>query len=279
MPKIDLVDPNYKKNLVSKDLNIQLSQSSFTFCINSSKEKELLAFKSYEFKNALNLDDLLRQGKAIVENEPLLKDTFSKTRFIYINRKSTLVPDEFFEPDLCRRYIDFNQPIDELDELHFNSIFRIRSKLIFTVHTYLATFITQHFKNVEFFNQAYSLIDILGGVAGRSEGNQVLLNLNKDFFDMVVFNNNRLRLSNTFLYTSSNDLIYFILFVCKQLEIDASKSAFYITGEYAEKNELMKECSAYLNIIRKPEFFNDLSETIKIKNEHMIYFATLFKLI
>jgi hypothetical protein len=278
MPEINLVDSNIKKNADDKELSVQISQNSFTYCINSVKEKNVLAFRSYKFTNAVLFEDVLGQTESILEQDSLLSIPFSKTRFLYICRKSTLVPDEFFEPELIKRFIDFNQPIDDLDELHFNNIYRIKSKLVFAIPTYLAAHIIEKFKNVEFYNQAMPLIDILGGLSNKSESFQIIINLNKEFFDVVIYQQSKLRLSNSFLYSNSTDLVYFILFVCKQLNIDLSSSIFYMLGECSTMPDLVSELSGFIRNIKKPEIFQDLSTSIKLKNDFLMQYATLFKL-
>jgi hypothetical protein len=279
MPTINLLDPSLNKNNEEKELSVQISMNSFSFCINTLRDKNVIAFRSYHYKDALLFEDILNQTESILEQDPLLKLPFTRTKLLYISRKSTLVPDEFFEPELSKRYIEFNQPIDDLDELHYNSIYRIKSKLVFAIPTYLAATITESFKKIEFINQAMPLIDILGGLSNRNEGFHVLVNLNKEFFDIVITKNGKLLLYNSFLYVNSNDLAYFILFVCKQLDIDCSTSHFYVVGECSNKPELIKGLSGFIKNIQKPQILQDLYQTIKIKDELLLQYATLFKLV
>jgi len=149
MSEINLIDPTIRKNTEDKELSIQISLNGFSYCVCTANDKNVIAFRSYQYNNAILFEDVLSQTEAIIEQDSLLSMPFTKTRLLYISRKSTLVPDEYFDPDLIKRYIDFNQPIDDLDELHFNNIYRIKSNLVFAIPTYLATFITDKFKNIE----------------------------------------------------------------------------------------------------------------------------------
>jgi len=279
MSEINLVDTSLKKSREDKELSMQVSQHGLTYCINSRVSKSIMAFRTYKFSEVILLDDLLKQTEHILQRDPLLKLPFTKSRCLYVSRKSTIIPDEFFEPELLKKYIEFNQPIDDLDELHFHNIFRIKSKLVFAVPTYLAAQITKKFKNVEFSNQSGPLINLLGGVSIKTDNFQVIINLNKEFFDIIVYRQGKLTLCNNYLYTNSNDLLYFVLFVCKQLNIDLSTATFYILGEFSQNHHLVHELSVYIKNLKKLDPGHGLSFKVKVKNEIQQKYASLLKLI
>jgi hypothetical protein len=279
MPEIDIIDHSLIKNTDDKELSVQIDMSGFSFCVCSAINNNILAFRSYRFSDAVLLEDVLNQTESILEQDSLLKLPFKKTRFLYINRKSTLIPNEFFQPELLKRFMDFNQPIDDLDELHYNDIDCINSKVVFALPTYMAGIITDKFKNVEFLNQAKPLIEISIDLSANSEGDHVIINLNKEFFDMIVYKKGKLCLCNSFLYVNSSDLLYFVLFVCKQLNTDYTSSVFYLTGEQSYRIALVQELSTFIKNIQKPEFGQTIQGTIKIPKEIQLRYATLFKIL
>ena len=91
--------------------------------------------------------------------------------------------------------------------------------------------------------------------AKRRSNNFVYINdliiINKEFFDIIVVQNNALKFINTFLYVNSIDLLYFILYVCKQLKIDAKKMTFHLAGEESDKAELTNDLHDYIPRLKK----------------------------
>ena len=278
MPEINLVDHSFKDYLEESEITIQISLNGFSFCISTPSDKTIRVFRSYRFLHAVMLEDVLNETMSIVLKDDLLKLSFKKAKAIFINRKSTIVPNEFFNPELSKKILEFNQPIDDLDELHFNSIENIHSKLIFTFPSYLAGILSDHFKNISFYNQSFPLIQLLHNLPSGENDFKIGINLNKEFFDMVVIKNDNLKLSNNYLYVNSTDLLYFILFVCKQLEINPAASLFYFTGEQCSNQELLHGLSGYLKNIVHPETIDGASFSIRLKQEVFSQYATLFKL-
>ena len=278
MPVINIVDPSIHKNNEVKYLSIQISKSEFVYCI-STLSKNILVFRSYKYTNALLFEDFLNQTESFLEQDSLLALSFDKIHLLYIDRKSTLIPNDFFKPESLKSFMEFNQPLDDLDELHYNNIDCINSKVVFAFSTYIAGILTDKFKKIEFFNQAKPLIELSDELSSFTKDDHVLINLNKEFFDIVIYSKGKLRLYNSFMYVNASDLIYYILFVCKQLNIDYTLSAFYIIGELCDRQDLIKELSVFIKNIQSP-FLKEIAQgMIRIPNDLHLKYATLFKLL
>jgi len=279
MPEISLVDKTLDQYTNQTEIAIQVSPGGLSFCIYTTIDKTARAFRHYKLSNALLLEDILKFTREILQKDELLQIPQQKAKVIFINRKSTLVPNEFFKPELCKKLLEFNQPVSELDEIHFNSIDFCDSKHVFTLPTYFAGIIVDKLKNVVFYNQATPLLVLLNEIGCNKTGHSIMINLNNEFFDIAVMLDGRLIFYNNFLYVNSTDLLYFILYVCRQLEIDKETSCFYLTGEQSIKKELTDEISRYLKKIRMPTELGDIRFTPLTQKIELSRFATLLNLI
>jgi hypothetical protein len=172
-------------------------------------------------------------------------------KVIFTGRKSTMVPYVFFSTDHLKQLLEFNHPMEDLEEIHYNDIHFSESYIAFAIPTYVAQLITDNFKVVEFYNQATPLLFYADKLIAENSGKGVIINLNKEFFDIIVIQNNKLKFINTFLYVNPVDLLYFILFACKQLKIDTKKTAFHLTGELSNDLKLTTELSDYIPNLKK----------------------------
>lgn len=254
MPEINLVDANLKNYQDTAELSIQVNLNGFSFCICSSEDRRLHAFCHYAFQKILLQEDVLNQIDDILYKEELLRLHYKKVRVIYTGRKSTLVPDEFFRTDSLKQILEFNQPIDALDEIHYNALPACQSQLVFAIPTYFAGLITEKFKQAQFYSQATPLL-----ISALSDGEvpgteKVIIQLSKEFFDIIIISEGKLRLYNTFLYVGATDLIYFILYACKQLKVDSKKTPFYFVGEFDSKESLAREMTPHIPSV---QFFSD----------------------
>lgn len=251
MPEINLVDRNLQNYNYTTEISIQVSLSGFSFCIYSPDNFLIRAFRFYKFKHAIILEDILNGIEDVLKKDELLRLPQKKARVIFTGRKSTMVPYEFFSTEQLKQLLEFNHPLEDLEEIHYNDIKFIESFLAFAMPTYAAGMITERIKNVEFYNQSAPLLYYASQLIKENKGDGVIISLNKEFFDIIVVQNNALKFINTFLYVNSIDLLYFILYVCKQLKIDAKKITFHLAGEESDKAELTNDLYDYIPNLKK----------------------------
>jgi len=251
MPEINLVDRTLQNYNNKTEISIQVSLSGFSFCIYSPENFLIRAFRFYRFKHAIILEDILNGIDDVLSKDELLRLPQLKTKVIFTGRKSTMVPYEFFSAEQLKQLLEFNHPLEDLEEIHYNDIQFIESFLAFAMPTYAAGMITEKLKNVEFYNQSAPLLFYATQLIKEEKGDGVIINLNKEFFDIIVVQNNALKFINNFLYVNSVDLLYFILYVCKQLKLDTKKVIFYLTGEESNKADLIAELSDYIPNLKK----------------------------
>jgi hypothetical protein len=279
MPDINIVDWNINQFKDQIELSIQAGLGSFSFCISTSSDNTIRAFRHYSFSNAVLQEDILNHTNEILRKDELLRMPFKKTRVIFVSRKSTLVPNEFFKPELLKKLLEFNQPVGELDEIHFNAIDFCDAKHTFALPTYFAGMFADRFNKVTFYNQATPMLLLLNEIAREDTSHTVIINLNNEFFDIAVMQDKHLKFYNNFLYVNSTDLLYFILYVCQQLEINKEAANFYLTGEQRDKRDLVGEISGYLKNLRTIEQIRDIRFIAALQKIDQSRFATLLNLV
>jgi len=67
------------------------------------------------------------------------------------------------------------------------------------------------------------------------EGISVNAGINRDFFDIAVFKDNRLLLYNTYSYVNETDLLYYVLYVYKEMALKTDTTPLFISGEMSTK--------------------------------------------
>jgi len=234
-----------------KNAIISISPDGFTFSVHSPDVKHILLFNHYKFNNLKLEDELLRKVGLIIQNEPLLKEKYMKVDVAFISQKSTLVPQEFFSKENLKKYFEFSQNLDEYDEIHFTHIPEIDAYSVFTLPNILSNEIFSIQPDVTFHNQSASLIQ--SGIKKKNKTSlSAVIGFNSDFFDLVIFQQNKLALYNSFQYANSTDLIYFFLYACQQLKIDHKDIVLTAFGEAINEKNLLKELKKYVKEIEKP---------------------------
>ncbi len=251
MPDIHFVNPRFK-NIDKKEISIQVSLGGFSIFIKAAESGECLILKSHSFKNIHLEDELFRRVLEIANNESLLNEDYLKAEFTYIHQKATLVPADFFNPENVRSYFEFNHTLGEYDELHHKYIQAIEAYCVFSIPNYLSNLFYSKLPGVSFSHQAVKLIN--NGKRSSQKGYHASVCMNAGFFDIAIFDDNRLLLYNSFQYTNALDFIYFFLYPLKQLKIDTHQLSVTLFGEPRTCQEMKHELKALVRNIQSPEF-------------------------
>lgn len=252
MLEINLLDSTLKDYMDATELSVQVGAVGFSLCIHAGENKQIRAFRHYKYTYTEREDDFLRNTAEILHKDELLRLQFQKIRVVYTGRKSTLIPTEFIQDDQLKKILEFNQPLDELDEIHRNSISGCNSHLVFAVPTYFAGMISDKFSKPAFYNQATPLLNYALNTTDQPD-DVVYIQLNNDFFDIAIIQNRKLSLYNSFLYVNSVDLLYFILYACKQLKVDTSFTDFILFGERSTDHAITRELTEYIPKLQSAE--------------------------
>ncbi len=262
----------------SYHLSIQSSLNGFSFCILDTVNNKYVLFRHKQF------DDLpehiyYEQLEEIVKKEELLDYSYKSSAFLNQTRKATLVPSVFFNKDNVKNYFEFNHQLDNLDELHYQYIPLINAYVVFAVHNYVAISLTSRIKNVEFFHQSTPLLKRIEEVPdSRSKDKQVLIDVNRSFFDVLAMDGEKLLFYNSFQYRSAYDLLYFVLYVYNQLNLKSEEVPLIISGELQRNSEYTNLLKEYIGKIKfqksNPAYL--YSYTFDKLDEHR--FSTLFNL-
>ena len=248
MHDISYIDPSLKKTL-NKEISIQISLNGFSFYIKDERSKEL-AFRHYSFKGIFLTDELIRKTSEILDEDTTLHADFTQTQVIYVSQKSTLIPSDYFEPQSAKKAFEFNQTIEELDEIHYTHLPFINSYNIYTIPNYLANELSKKFNNkVQFNHQGSKLLALSYKIHAKNPGLKLFVNINKGFFDFAIFSENNLKLYNSYQYVHQTDFIYFLLYACKELKLDAHNEKFVFMGEHSDNDVLFTEVQKYLGEI------------------------------
>jgi hypothetical protein len=77
----------------------------------------------------------------------------------------------------------------------------------------------------------------------------LFLNINGNQVEFAYYKKNRLRFYNKFEFTTTEDLIYYTIFVTDELELKQQSTALIISGSINEEYELYRRLSEYFQVV------------------------------
>ena len=279
MPDIDLIDNSLDKgNTQNYHLSIQANLNGFSFCILDIEKRIYLGLRHYNFEKVYSIDDYVDNLTEVFNEDNLLDGQYKSSSFIYLSQKSTLIPESFFDKSNLKAYFAFNQSLSELDEIHYNFLTEINAYNIFAIPNYIVNEIFSRFKNVNLFHQATPFVKIIFENKGTGESKCVYINMNNKFIDIAVAAQDRLYLYNTFQFQNETDLLYFVLYIYKQLDLDTRKNKLLVAGEQSDNIKYYNALKKYITTVRYLEPFNFIfSDIFEKLNKYK--FLNLFNLV
>lgn len=256
MPDIDLIDKSLnRENTQNYHLSIQSDLNGFSFCILDVKKNIYLGFRHYNLEKTFSIDDYVDRLTEVFNEDDLLGWQYDSSSFIYLTQKSTLIPESFFDKSNLKDYFEFNQNLNELDEINYNYLDEINAYNIFAVPHYIVNLVLSRLNNVSFFHQATPFIKIIFENIVDKESKSACVNLNSRFADIAVVSENKLCLYNTFQFQNETDLLYFVLYIYKQLDLKTGKNKLFIAGEHSDNIKYYSALKKYITTVRFLEPF------------------------
>ena len=97
------------------------------------------------------------------------------------------------------------------------------------------------YPEARFYSQSTSFIDYFSAKSRLGNSKKMYVSVRKDGIDIYCFERGHLLLANSFECTHTEDRIYYLLYVWKQLEFNQERDELHLTGILPEKDVLMSE--------------------------------------
>lgn len=238
-PHISLFDKSYS---ATKSLNYQLyievSNNALKYTVLDMQTNTFIGFEEYRFTSIYSDYALVNPLKEIISSNVLFKNEFKKIQVAFINNRSTLIPNAIFKADKLKSFHQFNFSIQEEDIFFSDQLINLSAYNVYSIPDYIAA-IFNNLKNVQYKHFSSALIE---AALIETKSNKALSAINVHIlpssFQVTVIKNQKLELYNSFNYQSSEDFIYYLLFVLDQLNINNEEATLTLTGE-VEKNSVI----------------------------------------
>ena len=278
MQDFAFVDETLDINLTqSYYLSIQVSLDGLSFCILDSVRVKYIALNHVNFQKDLIFDDLLDTIEDYIENNELLSYKYKSTKLIWVTKKNTLIPNSYFDQNKLKQYFEFNQKLDDLDEIHFNELKYVDAYSVFIIPNQIANIFSKQFQNITYYNQQIPFIEH-ALFKHHSENKKVIVNVNTDFIDLCIIENSKLLLYNNFAYKAEMDIIYFILYVFDQFKLDTQSTELYLNGFIDKNKSLYNQLYRFIKHLKFDKLSEEFSYSYTFNKIPSHSFTNLFNL-
>lgn len=225
-------------------LTIQVSLSELSFCC-FDRQTNSVVFVEEIIKTDENMriEDFLEQT---IQNYPQLLGDFDEVVILHNNIFSTLVPTPFFDEKELGNYIQYNTTIFETDFFAFDEILEQQMNLVYIPYVNINNLFIDYYKTFNYIHSHSSLIKTILEKTKYNFEKKMIVHVSKQHFEIIVVQNQKLLLFNSFEYKSTSDFLYYILFVVEHLELRTEIFSLEFLGEISEFDYIYMKISQYI---------------------------------
>jgi len=241
----------------------------FSYALLNHLSKELFEFGYYTTEH-------LGDGEWTVffEQNKVFAERYYQTAIAFNVAESILIPSEFYKAEETRLQlnavygndVESNLITEFLPDWGMYNAYRVQESL--------HAIISRRFATGKFWNMnSVGLKSFL-----EDKQNTMLIDFRTDEFSVIVFKDNLLQLAQTFVYTSPEDVLYYLLKICQQLDLTQQSIKISLSGLIEKDSAIYRELYKYFIQLE----FETLPDEIRIAEalheypDH--YFSSICKL-
>jgi len=261
----------------SYELSIQLNLNGLSFCLLDTIRNKYIALQNYSLKPDNSFDDYLDSIESLLKSNELLNQKFKSVKLIWLSNKNTLIPSSLFITTNLKSYFEFNQKINDLDEIHYTELKYANAYSVFTIPNQIATIFTRLYPKIRFYNQQSPIIEYALFNSNSNE-HKVYVNVESYFFDLTITYANKLLIYNNFIYKNAVDMLYYIMYSFDQLNINAETTELILSGDITKNSQDHLKLSEFIRYIKFQKHSEEYTYSYTFNKVHQHSFSNLFNL-
>ncbi|WP_426094507.1 DUF3822 family protein [Flavobacterium sp. DSR2-3-3] len=237
---MNIVEKKYKK------LSIQVSLTGLSFCCFDTLNNTVTSFNEVLFDNfnkGTKTEDLFANA---FNNHPELKDPYDEILVIHNNNLSTFVPEPLFDENFLGSYLQYNTKVFETDFFAFDEIPNFQMNAVYIPYVNINNFFIDQFGAFDYKHANSILVSKLLVASKNKDEKKMFVHINTGHFEIIVVQNQKLLLFNSFDYNTPEDFLYYILFTAEQLNLNPENFPLELIGNIDIESDYFKITYKYI---------------------------------
>ncbi len=265
-----------EKKTASYQLLLQMGVNDIQVAIHDKQQNKYIALEKYVVSNTDNFEALTDLFDILSKESKLIDHVFQSVICLIVSNLSTLVPSVLFEEDKKEIYLNFNASLTEDEVIMTDEINSLDAKNIFALPASLKTKLNHKYSNVKYHHASSALIDTLTANNKNQTGKKIYIHIESTHFEILLIEGKNLIFYNSFNYHSTEDFIYYVLFVFEQLQLNPEKTETILLGEVEKSSALYTLTNKYIRNIKFAERTVDSDYSYQLQTLPKHFNFTLF---
>ncbi len=238
-----VIQKSYKK------LSIQVSLNGLSFCCRDTLSGQLISFEKIDFSNfpkSFTIENSL--WKSMLDFSDLTK-SYDEIVVLHENNLSTFVPKPLFDEEYKGSYLQYNTKVFETDYFAVDEMGKHEMVNVYVPYVNINNYLIDQFGSFEYQHFSSILVSKLLDLSKNDEAQNMFVHVASTHFEIIVIQNQKLLLYNSFEYQTAEDFLYYLLFTAEQLHLNPESMKLFILGECSENDALSQKAYQYVRNI------------------------------
>lgn len=234
------------KKTINYKLIVQISLTDVVVAVYDTIQKKYIALEKYAFQDVHSFGLIPNLLDVVYGKSKLLSNKYKRTTAIIANNLSTLVPEPLFEETKKEKYLTFNVRPEVDDEIFVDDLKVLEAKNIFAISSEVKKKLKTLFSDVKIKHSSSSFIENVLMENKNSSQPKLYVHVQNSYFEVALIKGKKLTFYNTFNYHTAEDFIYYLLFVCDQLQLNPETIDVVIVGEIERGSSMYSLAYKYI---------------------------------
>ena len=277
MPFLELFDETLDINSTENyELSLQAGPDGFAFSLLDTIRNKFVLIRSFEpddnkYFNAEKLNEILGR-------DDFLTRRYKKVNLVMPSPRFTIVPAPLFDPGKKDEYFTFNHLMNDDSVIISNKLQDPEAFLIFSVGKEAYDLMRSFHPGVLAFHQVKPLLNHISHNRKSVNGNYIHLHVEREFFNLIIFDHNLMKFCNSFKYRNITDILYFTMNVFRNLGIKQEET-IYLSGLTEKYDDLTSNLSIYIRNVKFSEPSGSFTFSYVFNDTALHRFINLFSIV
>ena len=228
-------------------LVIEISESLIQFCEIESSQNKPVFICNYPIENILK-QSLSEHFISAIKHFQFSKKQYQQVLINYFTSQFTLCPISFYNMETNRSMLEFNVG-SVADKLVLVDDVSPDIQLIYAIEESLKSTLDLIFPNHQL-KHTLSILSKLMLVSEELIKEHIVLSVHSNYIELVVKQEHKLLLANQFSVKTQEDVLYYVLFILEQYQLNPLTANITIVGNINSTSELVTSLKKYIKNIR-----------------------------
>ncbi|MFK7001582.1 DUF3822 family protein [Flavobacterium oreochromis] len=258
-----------------KKLLLQISLQEVSFCLYNTLESKIEIFGNYILTQNNTIQETEDEILNLIKQSTVLQNGFDDVLILHDNALNSFVPQTLFDEKYLKSYLQYNVKISHNDFVTYDQVLGNDMNNIYIPFTKLNNALIHLYGQFHYKHTATILVKKILETSKNVAEPQIFVHIQEKQFQIIVVENQKLLLYNSFEYNKAEDFIYHLLFTAEQLKLNPESVIVKLLGKITKNNELFEIAYKYIRNVslytENLQIDQSISEENYLKNFILIH--------